>query len=144
MSRKSFAIWFAIFILLQWFAMAPFVGIHYFLEMILSMICSAVLLSNILGIAMIGFLFYWGIGDLWGYFSDNANWITNHNGYSTYAFVDALVLVAALMFILHFILCAKRCKYIGISGWWSLVPLYNPIMLLYKKSKADSEETVHN
>lgn len=133
MSRKSFAIWFAIFILLQWFAMAPFVGIHYFLEMILSMICSAVLLSNILGIAMIVFLFCWGIGDLWGYFSDNANWITNHNGYSTYAFVDALLLVVALMFILHFILCVKRCKFIGKSVWWSLVPLYNPIMLLFKK-----------
>jgi hypothetical protein len=40
----------------------------------------------------------------------------------------------------------KRCKDAGINGWWILVPLYNPFMLLYKKSKSnvDSEEIVHN
>ena len=59
MSRRSFAIWFAIFILIQWFVMVSFVGIHSLIEMVLSiMIVSAILFSNILGIVIVGFICY--------------------------------------------------------------------------------------
>ena len=46
---------------------------------------------------------------------------------------DVLPLVLALVIIVHLFLCAKRCKDAGISKWWVLVPLYNPIVLMIKK-----------
>ena len=152
MSRRSFTIWFAIFILLQWFVMASFVGIHSLIEMVLSMIVSAILFSNILGIVIVGFICYENLPDLWCYFFNEDMWLAKHgHGIGTPSFSydwswisDAMLLAFAIVVIIHLVLCFKRCKKIGISGWWILVPLYNPIMLLYKKSKADSEETVQN
>ena len=46
---------------------------------------------------------------------------------------DVLPLVLALVIIVHLFLCAKRCKDAGISKWWVLVPLYNPIVLMIKR-----------
>jgi len=154
MSRRSFAIWFAIFILLQWFVMTPFVGIHNLLEMVIAMIISAFLFSNILGIVMVGLICYDNIPDLCCYFFNEESWLAKHShgigtmnfSYDEFWISDAMLLAFAIVVMIHLVLCFKRCKDIGISRWWSLVPLYNPIMLLFKKSKSmvDSEETVQN
>lgn len=150
MNRKYFAIWFAIFSLLQW----PLAYSHYsFIDLILSMVIMVVMFSNIFGIALVGLILVRKGRELWLYFHDKSLWIKDY-GYDfgterasfdiSFWVYDLLPLVLALAILLHYYFCYKRCKDIGIRTWWILVPLYNPIMLLFKKSKADREETVQN
>ena len=148
MTRRYFAIWFAIFSLLQW----PLAYSHYsFIDLILSVVIMAVMFSNIFGIALVVMIFGWKVRELWLYFLDKSLWIKDYaSDFATegvgfdisFWTYDLLPLVLALVILLHHYFCYKRCKYMGIRAWWILVPLYNPIMLLYKKSKADSEGTV--
>lgn len=148
MTRRNFAIWFAIFSLLQWPLAYSF---YSFIDLILSMVIMAVMFSNIFGIALVCMILGWKGRELWLYFHDKSLWIKDYASefvtegvgfdisFWTY---DLLPLVLALVILLHHFLCYKRCKDIGISTWWILVPLYNPIMLLFKKSKVDRLETV--
>lgn len=150
MTRRNFAIWFAIFSLLQWPVAYSF---YSFIDLILSMVIMAVMFSNIFGIALVCMILGWKGRELWLYFHDKSLWVKDYASefvtegvgfdisFWTY---DLLPLVLALVILLHHYFCYKRCKDMGISAWWCLVPLYNPIMLLYKKSKADSEETIQN
>lgn len=46
---------------------------------------------------------------------------------------DVVPVVLAFVIILHLYLCARRCKDAGLSVWWILVPLYNPIVLMFIK-----------
>lgn len=154
MSRKSFAIWFAVFIMLQWTVMPLLIGIvNSPLVLVISLIFSAILFSNIFGIILAGLLCYDNIPDLWRYFYKEDIWIAQHShgigtpnfSYDRFWVTDTLLLAFAIVIFIHLLLCLKRCKDAGINGWWILVPLYNPFMLLYKKSKSnvDSEEIVH-
>lgn len=112
MSRRSFAIWFAIFILLQWFVMTPFVGIHNLLEIVIAMIISAFIFSNILGIVMVGLICYYNIPDLWCYFFNEDTWLAKHShgigtpnfSYDGFWISDAMLLAFAIsLFILCFV-----------------------------------------
>ncbi len=151
MSRKYYAIWFTIFSLLQWTYAS--LGNYGSIDLILSMAIMAVMFSNVFGIAFVGYMF-WGKGrEFWLYFHNKTQWIDEFGsdfvregasfGFSFWVH-ELIPLVFALIVLLHHYFCYKRCRDIGISAWWILVPLYNPIMLLLKKSKADSEEIVHN
>lgn len=150
MTRRNFAIWFAIFSLLQWPIAYSF---YSFIDLILSMVIMAMMFSNIFGIALACLILGWKGRELWLYFHDKSLWIKDYASdfvaegvgfdISFWAY-DLLPLVLALVILLHHYFCYKRCKDMGISAWWCLVPLYNPIMLLYKKSKADSEETLQD
>lgn len=142
MSRKAFAIWFAIFILLQWLLTSPLVGIHSIIELFLSMVIIAIMLSNILGIVFAGLICYKQIPEIWSYLFNRSQWLeANFLGvnpsdinYGLFFWLhDVLPLVIVLVIMLHLFLCGKRCKTIGISAWWILVPLYNPFVLLFRK-----------
>lgn len=43
--------------------------------------------------------------------------------------------VVNILYVLFLFQCIKRCHDMGRSWWWCLIPLYNPFMLLLKKSK---------
>lgn len=141
MSRRNFAIWFVIFSLLQW----PFASlVHYsFIDMALSLVFMAVMFSNIFGIGLAGLILGWKVRELWLYFYDKTLWIKDYGSdfvtegarldISFWAY-DLLPLVLALVLLLHHYFCYKRCKDMGIKAWWILVPLFNPIVLLYRKS----------
>ena len=140
MTRRNFAIWFAIFSLLQW----PLAYSHYsFIDLILSMVIMAVMFSNIFGIALVCMILGWKGRELWLYFHDKTLWINDYGSdfvsegasfdISFWAY-DLLPLVLALFLLLHHYFCYKRCKDMGISVWWILVPLFNPFVLLYRKS----------
>lgn len=142
MSRKAFAIWFAIFILLQWLLTSPLVGIHSIIELFLSMVIIAIMLSNILGIVFAGLICYKQIPEIWSYIFHRSQWLeANFLGVNpsdiNYDLVfwlrDVLPLFIVLIIVLHLFFCGKRCKTIGISAWWILVPLYNPFVLLFRK-----------
>lgn len=144
MSRKTFAIWFAIFIILQWLLTTPIMGVHSFIEL-LTMVILALLLSSILGIVYVGLICYDNIPDLWRYFFNNMQWLDIHShgigtpgfSYNSFWLTDVQLLISAIVVIIHLYFCYKRCKNIGISAWWILVPLYNPFVLLYRKSNSD-------
>ena len=141
MTRRNFAIWFALFSLSQW----PFASlVHYsFIDMVLSLVFMAVMFSNIFGIGLAGLIFGWKVRELWLYFYDKPLWINDYASdfvsegarldISFWAY-DLLPLVLALVLLLHHYFCYKRCKDMGIKAWWILVPLFNPIVLLYRKS----------
>lgn len=141
MSRRNFAIWFAIFSLLQW----PFASlVHYsFIGVVLSLVFMAVMFSNIFGIGIAGLILGWKVRELWLYFHDMPLWIKYYGsdfvtegvgfGFSFWGY-ELLPLCLALVLLLHHYFCYKRCKYMGIKAWWILVPLFNPIVLLYRKS----------
>ena len=124
----------------------PFVPV-----MVMAMIFSAFLFSNILGIVMDVLLCYDNIPDLWCYFFNENTWLARHNhgigttsfSYDSFWISDVLLLAFAIVVIIHLVFCFKRCKDIGISGWWCLVPLFNPIALLLRKSfsETDGEST---
>jgi len=150
MTRKYYAIWFAIFTLLQWFSTASFGGVFFLLEMVLIMIVFAVIFGNAIGLIPIYHALRHAFYDFRLYLT-NSSWfrLSYQNDYPSEVsdtFVlwqeDILPLLLSSAVLLHLYISAKRCKNIGISSWWCLVPLYNPIMLLFKKSKADSEETI--
>lgn len=141
MSRRNFAIWFAIFSLLQW----PFASlVHYSLiGVVLSLVFMAVMFSNIFGIGIAGLILGWKVRELWLYFHDMPLWINYYGsdfvtegggfGFSFWGY-ELLPLCLALVLLLHHYFCYKRCKDMGIKAWWILVPLFNPIVLLYRKS----------
>lgn len=115
------------------------------------MVIMAVMFSNIFGIALVVMIFGWKGRELWLYFLDKSLWIKDYaSDFATegvgfdisFWIYDILPLVLAIVILLHHYLCYKRCKNMGIRGWWFLVPLNNSIILLYKKSKADGEETI--
>lgn len=152
MNRKYFAIWFAIFTLLQWFSTTSFGGVHFLLEMVLIMVVFAVVFGNIIGLIPFYYALRHAFNDFRLYHI-NSSWFRLRYQYDYPSEVsdtfilwheDILPMLLSGVVILHLYISAKRCKNIGISAWWSLVPLYNPIMLLFKKSKADREETVQN
>lgn len=140
MTRRNFFIWFAIFTLLQWPYAFSFYSI---IDLLLSMIIVAVLLSNILGVVFVGYIYYSIMPQIWLYLFDKQQWLLQYSreiGYPNFSFDDifwlheVLPLVLALAVVLHLYFCYKRCKVIGLSPWWILVPLYNPFVLLYRKS----------
>ena len=46
-------------------------------------------------------------------------------------FVEAVVL--DVCFVVYLMACALRCRHMGRSWWFCLIPLFNPFMLLFKK-----------
>jgi hypothetical protein len=153
MSRKAFAIWFCIFTVMQWFMTTPLVGIHSIIELLFGVVIIAIILSSFLGIAYVGTVLYEKIPQIWLYIFDNPQWVAQHShGIGTSDFSldgifwlgDVLPLFLSLIVILHLFLCAKRCKYLGISVWWVLVPLYNPFVLLFRESNSVLGESINN
>lgn len=143
MNRKLFAIWFAIFIMLQWPLTTLLMGNYSYIELLLLMVLFALLLSNIFGIVYVGLICYEIIPEIWNYFFHNPQWLKVHShgiGTPGYSFDnifwqhEVLLLVLAVVVVIHLFLCAKRCKTIGISVWWILLPLYNPFVLLFRKN----------
>ena len=76
MTRRNFAIWFALFSLSQW----PFASlVHYsFIDMVLSLVFMAVMFSNIFGIALVCMILGWKGRELWLYFHDKSLWIKDY------------------------------------------------------------------
>ncbi len=141
MTRRNFAIWFAIFTLLQWPCLS--VGFYSFIDIIFSMVFMAVFYSNICGIAYIGLSIYYNIPQIWNFLFNGQQWLNQYSheiGYPGFSFDDVfwsrnvLPLALAIVIAIHLYLCYRRCKTIGIKAWWILVPLYNPFVLLYRKS----------
>ena len=142
--RKAFAIWLALFTMLQW----PLVQLggfnHSVVELIVMMVICAVLSSCIIGIIFHGIGIIYGIIGLWTYYFDHSQWLMTHgHGIGTPGFSferifwneSVLSLLMALLLTVHFYICIRRCKDAGKSAWWSLIPLYNPFMLLLLKSR---------
>lgn len=142
MSRKSFIIWFVIFAIIQWPMMMPFPRVHSFDEMLFMMVVWALSISSVLGIALFGFICYLSVPNIWNYLFEEDKWLEPYRDAigdpdfsieRIFLLRDVLPLVLAFVIIVHLFLCAKRCKDAGISKWWILVALYNPIVLMIKK-----------
>ena len=142
MNRRSFAIWFVVFAIIQWPMMMPFPGVHSFEEMLFMMVVWALSISSVLGIALFGFICYLSVPNIWNYFFEEEKWLEPYRdaigepGFSferIFLLRDVLPMVLAFVIIVHLFLCAKRCKDAGINNWWILVPLYNPIVLMAKR-----------
>lgn len=144
MNRKYYIICVVLFVLLQW----PWAGAvaKSFIELPLAMVLSALLLSNILGMVL-GFVsLFDAFPDIWLNMFDNDQWLLNHShsigspGVSYEAIFwsnDIVPILLAIFISLYFYASIKRCKYLGLSPWWCLVPLYNPIALLLKEPKKE-------
>lgn len=147
MSRKTFTIWFAIFIILQWLLTTPLVGTLSFMSSIIAMVILTLLLSSILGFVYVGLICYDNIPDLWCCIFNNMRWLDIHShgigtpgfSYDSFWLTYVQLLASAIVVVIHLYFCYKRCKDIGISPWWILVPLYNPFVLLYRKSCSNGE-----
>ena len=144
MSRKTFAIWFAIFIILQLPISNFFPQNNSIIEVLLLMIVLGIIRGNIMGLVYIILKFLHAFKDLDLYFS-NPNWfhLRYHNYYQqggTDTMIiwmeDMIPFLLSCIVILHLYISAKRCKDIGISAWWILVPLFNPLVLLFRKSSS--------
>lgn len=142
MSRKSFIIWFVVFAIIQWPMMMPFSGVRSFEELVFMMVVWALSVSSVLGIAWFGVICYQCVPNIWNYLFEKDKWLEPYRhaigepGFNIeriFLLRDVLSLVLAFVIIVHLFLCAKRCKDAGISKWWVLVPLYNPIVLMIKK-----------
>ena len=48
-------------------------------------------------------------------------------------FVEAVAL--DIGFVVYLMACDLRCRHMGCSWWFCLIPLFNPFMLLFKKMK---------
>ena len=53
------------------------------------------------------------------------------NPHSSFSFLFALLSI--LLVIVMFLQCIKRCHDLGYSGWWSFLPLFNPLWLMFAK-----------
>ena len=153
MNRKYYLIWFVIYTLLQWPLMSYFPLTHSILMMLITMLFFAIVLGNIIGLVPI-------IRALRHAYNDFSLYLSNPNEFhasyqSDYPYdisntmilwkTDIFPLLISCVVLLHLYMSAKRCKNIGISTWWCLVPLYNPIVLMFRKSKADvSNGNAHN
>ncbi len=142
MSRKSFIIWFVVFVIIQWPIMMPFSGVRSFEELLFMMVIWALLVSSVLGIAWFGVICYQCVPNIWSYLFEEDKWLEPYRDAigdpdfsieRIFLLRDVLPLVLAFVIIVHLSLCAKRCKDAGISKWWILVALYNPIVLMIKK-----------
>lgn len=142
MNRRSFAIWFVVFAVIQWPVMMPFPGIRSFEELVFTLVVWALLFSSVLGMTWFGVICYQCVPNIWNYLFDEDKWLEPYRdaigepGFSIeriFLLRDVLPLVLAFVIIVHLFLCAKRCKDAGISKWWALVPLYNPIVLMVKR-----------
>lgn len=56
-------------------------------------------------------------------------------------FLMFLLLTVPFSYVSYMLLSICRCHNMGVSGWRCLVPFYNPLMLLVKKSKEDYCQT---
>ena len=136
-----FVIWIIGYLLILWMLYGFMFKTGVWEGLITSFLMGTVLLSNILGLVLVGLTCYEDFPDIWLYFFDNGQWLLRHgHGIGTPGFsfeiifwYHVLSVVLAFVIVLHLYLCAKRCKDAGISVWWILVPLYNPFVLLLKK-----------
>lgn len=144
MNRKYYIICVVLFVLLQW----PWAGIvsKSFIELPLTMVLSALFLSNILGVVLGCISLFQAFPDIWLNLFDNDQWLLNHShgigspsvSYEAIFWSNDIVPILLTIFIsLYFYASIKRCKYIGLSPWWCLVPLYNPLALLLKEPKKE-------
>ena len=46
-----------------------------------------------------------------------------------------LSIILDILFVFYCFQCIKRCRDMGRSGWYSLIPFYNPFVLLFKKGQ---------
>lgn len=148
--RKEFAIWLVIFILLQlpW-TYDEFGNVDFYYEMLVPfMIVWTTLLSGIFGIVLAGLDFYESVTEIYTYLFNESKWIGMHShgiwmpGFSfEKLFFESCVYPLLMSFFLaiHFYFCVRRCKDAGISAWWALLHLYNPFMLLIKRSKIEPQ-----
>ena len=122
--------------------MIAFSANHPWLFLSLSIVFIAIVTSNILGILLFIFCLYESICDVTEYFFHYIDWTEIHR--HSIIFLeksdvqillesDVFSLGIPLLILLHLFLSAKRCKNLGISSWWVLVPLYSPIALIFKK-----------
>lgn len=147
-----YAIWFALFVLLLYMHIALPYDIHTTMEeqMVTMVIVAvgAVLFSNGLGLVSAFCWLYDGFSDLWMLHFNENQWLVSHgtgigpHGFSYEKIVEGDItdVVLGLFVILNLLFSAKRCKQIGVSMWWALVPLYNPIALLVKISNLFPQE----
>ena len=142
MNRRSFIIWFVVFAIIQWPMMMPFPGIRSVEELVFTLVVWALLFSSVLGIVWFGIICYQCVPNIWKYLFEEDKWLEPYRhaigepGFSIeriFLLRDVLPLVLAFVIIVHLFLCVKRCRDAGISKWWVLVPLYNPIVLMIKK-----------
>lgn len=50
-------------------------------------------------------------------------------------FSSLLALFVDALFVCYWFLCIRRCHDMGRNGWYSLIPFYNPFVLLFKRSQ---------
>ncbi|MBR4337469.1 MAG: DUF805 domain-containing protein [Bacteroidaceae bacterium] len=50
-------------------------------------------------------------------------------------FSSLLALFVDALFVWYWFLCIRRCHDMGRSWWYSLIPFYNPFVLLFKRSQ---------
>lgn len=142
MSRKAYRIWFGVFTLVQ-FLWVGF-GFHYnLIELLIGLVLGAILMSGIFGLAVLLWGIYEEVVQWWLYAFDNDKWLELYDygvgiegfSYESIVIKTVLALVFLLCIAVHLWLSARRCKDIGVSKWRCLIPLYNPIVLLYKARK---------
>lgn len=137
MNRNRYVLWLIIYVgILSAFSYkAPL------LFALLSIPFCAIIFSSIVGIYLIGDTFYHSTRDLLYYFNDIPEWVEIHRydlifkGKSNLQVIvesDLLLLGVALLIFIHLYISLKRCNYLGACKWWTLVPFYSPIALLFK------------
>lgn len=65
----------------------------------------------------------------------------NYSPHVGYGFIGAAIIVD-LLYAFYIIQCIRRCRDLGRSWLYCLIPFYNPFVLLFGKSKQQGEQGV--
>lgn len=148
MKRKVFALWFLCYIILLWpMVKKSYNDSHFWLfrqsiiVQIDATIVAALTYANIYGIVPIYKESRRVYKDISLYLNQRNYWQTRYRKddtkYSDWQILlkkDVLPVVSAIAILVNLILAAMRCKDAGVCWWRCLIPLYNPFILLIKKS----------
>jgi uncharacterized membrane protein YhaH (DUF805 family) len=140
MGRGAFTIWYFFYVTMiscMWRG-ASFDDLFFCL--IVFLFCFFIL-TNILGLLLMGVSTYDLIKDAYKYFFEYTEWLQVHfytilkaGEFEVYLRYFMLLLTIILM-ALNVIQSIKRLRDMGVGIWWYLLPLYNPLALLIKKPK---------